>query len=105
MSAMPIEVVPLLVYALAFIRVVYLVTTDAITEDVRHAVIAWLDDRPATLGAFIAKAIQCPWCFSVWLAMPAAPIIWFWGSSPWLLVPALGLALSQLAGMLSDLGR
>lgn len=105
MVAMPIEVVPLAVYALAFARVTYLVTTDDITENARHAVIGWLDDRPATLGAFIAKLITCPWCASIWLGFIAAPLIWFHGNQPALLVPALCFALSQVAGMLSDLGR
>jgi hypothetical protein len=37
--------------------------------------------------------------------MVAAPLIWFHGNQPLLLIPALGFALSQVAGMLSDLGR
>jgi hypothetical protein len=102
---MPIEVVPLVIYALAFCRAVYLVTIDSLTEPARDTVIRWLDDRPATLGAFIAKLITCPWCASVWLGMVAAPLIWFHGNQPLLLIPALGFALSQVAGMLSDLGR
>jgi uncharacterized protein DUF1360 len=105
MADMPIEVVPLVIYALAFARVVYLVTVDDITEPARDVVISWLDDRPATLGAFIAKLITCPWCASVWLAAVAAPLIWFHGNQPVLLIPALCFALSQVAGMLSDLGR
>ena len=105
MGGMPIEVVPLLIYALAFARVVYLVTTDDITEPARDAVIGWLDDRPATLGAFLAKLITCPWCASVWLGAGAAPLIWFWGDSGPLLVVALCFALSQVAGMLSNVGR
>lgn len=105
MAGMPIELVPLVIYALAFVRVVYLVTTDSITEPIRDAVIDWLDDRPATLGAFLAKLITCPWCASVWLGAAAGPLIWFVGDQPVLLVLALCLALSQLAGMLSDVGR
>ena len=60
--AMPIEPVPLLIYALAFIRVVYLVTLDEITEPARDRLLGWLDDRPGTLGAFLAKLVTCPWC-------------------------------------------
>jgi hypothetical protein len=105
MSAMRIQTVPLVIYALAFIRVVYLVTLDSITEPARDAVTVWLDDRPGTLGAFVAKLITCPWCASVWLGAVAGPVIWFWGHWAPLLVVALCLALSQVAGMLSDLGR
>jgi hypothetical protein len=102
---MPIEPVPLVIYALAFIRVVYLVTLDEITEPARDRLLGWLDDRPGTLGAFLAKLVTCPWCASVWLGAIAAPVIWFWGDVGALLVVALCFALSQVAGMLSDLGR
>jgi hypothetical protein len=104
-DAMPIEVVPLVIYALAFVRVVYLVTTDSITEPTRDRLIGWLDDRPHTLGSFVAKLITCPWCASIWLGAMAGPVIWFWGDWGPLLVVALCLALSQVAGMLSDVGR
>lgn len=102
---MPMQVVPLAIYALAFARVVYLVTVDEITEPVRDALLTWLDDRPRTLGAFIAKLITCPWCASIWIGTVAAPVIWFHGDQPALLIAALCLALSQLAGMLSNVGR
>lgn len=95
----------LLIYALAVARVTGLVTQDDITEDARHAVVAWLDDRPKTLGAYLAAMIQCPWCAGMWVCLVAAPLIWFWGTSPVMLIPALALAMSQSVGMMSDLGR
>lgn len=95
----------LVIYALAVARVTGLVTADAITEDLRDRLIGWLDDRPHTLGSFVTKLIDCPWCASVWLAFAASPLIWFWGDHPVLIVPAIALAFSQVAGMTSDLGR
>jgi hypothetical protein len=100
-----LDPVLLVVYALAVARVTGLVTTDTITEPARDGVISWLDDRPRTLGAFVAKLITCPWCASIWLAAVAAPLVWFWGEHPLLIVPALALAFSQITGMVSDLGR
>jgi len=34
-------------------------------EDLRDRLIGWLDDRPRTLGAFVAALITCPWCTGV----------------------------------------
>lgn len=98
-------VLALLLYALAVARVTGLITTDSITEDARDAVIGWLDDRPHTLGAYLAKLITCPWCAGMWVSMVAAPLVWIWGDSPVMLIPALALAFSQATGMISDLGR
>lgn len=98
-------VILLVVYALAVARLTGLVTVDTITEDIRHGVIKKLDDRPRTLGAYVATLITCPWCAGMWVSAVAAPLVWFWGAHPALYVPALGLALSQAVGMLSEVGR
>lgn len=46
--------------------------------------------------------LSCPWCASLWLAAAAAPL-WYWlGSSPWLLVPAAALAFSYVTGFLAS---
>lgn len=95
----------LLVYALAVARVTGLITTDTITEDARDTVIGWLDDRPKTLGAYLATLITCPWCAGMWVSLIAAPLVWFFAGSPAMLIPALALAFSQLTGMVSNLGR
>jgi hypothetical protein len=95
----------LLIYALAVARVTGLITTDSISEDARNAIVLWLDDRPKTLGAYLAELITCSWCAGVWVSVLAAPLVWAWGDSPVMLIPALMLALSQFAGMVSNLGR
>lgn len=95
----------LLVYALAVARVTGLITADAITEPVRDRMIGWLDDTPGSAGQWFATLITCPWCASVWVAFTASPLIWFWGDSAVMLIPAVALAFSQVTGMTSDLGR
>jgi hypothetical protein len=95
----------LLIYALAVSRVTGLIVSDTITEGARDALLGWLDDRPKTLGAFVAGVIECPWCAGMWVALVAAPLVWFWGGSPVMLIPALALAFSQVAGATANLGR
>lgn len=87
-----------LVYLLAFARLIVLVTADMITARPREAVVEALKERKHTMLAYM---LLCPWCISIWLAIPAAPIIYAYGNSPWLFVPALGLALSAAAGALA----
>lgn len=95
----------LLIYALAVMRLDGLIRADGITEDARDALLGWLDNRPKTLGAFVAELIQCPWCVSVWVGAVAAPLVWFFGDHPVMLIPALMLAFSQVTGMSHNLGR
>jgi hypothetical protein len=95
----------LLIYALAVARLTGLVTADSITEDIRDGIISWLDDRPKTLGAYLTTLITCPWCVSIWLAFIASPLVWFYGESPVMLIPAIALAFSQVTGMMASVGR
>lgn len=95
----------LIVYALAVSRVTGLLVLDSITEPARDKMIAWLDDRPATMGSAIATLITCPWCTGMWVSLVAAPLVWFFGTSPVMLVPAIALAFSQVTGMIASIGR
>jgi hypothetical protein len=92
-----------LIYALAVMRVTGLVVSDSLTEPVRDRVKVWLDGRRG--GLFLAELIECPWCAGMWISMAAAPLVWFWGDIPVMLVSALALALSQVAGMAHHIGR
>lgn len=95
----------LLLYALAVARVTGLITTDTITEEIRGDLIGWLDDRPKTLGAYLATLITCSWCAGMWVSFIAAPLVWFWGDSPVMLIPTISLAFSQVTGATHNLGR
>jgi hypothetical protein len=86
------------VYLLAFARLIVLLTGDFITARPRDAFVTALKERKHHTLAYL---FLCPWCLSIWLAIPAAPIIYAYGNSPWLFVPALGLALSAAAGSLA----
>lgn len=104
----------LAVYALAVARVTGLVVSDSITEGLRDAIMIRLDrwggggrraGRGRVVGPFLAELLGCPWCVSVWLGMIAAPLVWYWGMSPVMLIPALALAFSQVTGMIHGIGR
>lgn len=98
MVAMPGPSFIYAVHLLAFARLVVLLTSDVITERPRDAIVTALKERGRNMLAYM---LLCPWCISIWLAIPAAPIIYAYGDSPWLFVPALGLALSAAAGALA----
>jgi len=92
-----------LAYALAVTRATGLVTLDEITRPARDWFLARL---PANrLGVALEYLTTCEWCASIWVGAAAAALMWRWGSQPWLLIPALALAFSQVAGMLSAIGR
>lgn len=103
MGEWPVWVV-CVVYALATTRLTGLVTTDEITRPTRDAIITRLSRHPR-VRYWAETLITCPWCASIWIAAPIAPLIVWHAASAWLLVPAVGLALSQVAGMLSSVGR
>ncbi len=98
MVAMPGSSFVYAVYLIAFARLIVLICADVITARPRDAIVTALKDRKHSMLAYM---LLCPWCLSVWLAIPAAPIIYAYGNSPWLFVPALGLALSAAAGALA----
>lgn len=98
MGAMPGSTAFYLIYLLAFARLIVIVTSDVITERPRDAIVTALKERHHNLLAYM---LLCPWCVSIWLAIPAAPIIYAYGHNWWLFVPALWLALSAAAGALA----
>jgi hypothetical protein len=122
----------ILVYALAVARVTRLIASDKLTEKPRLAFVHWryrrafpwidninkellspfsqvelrrqnlrlaMEQNPPPLLAYMA---MCPWCVSIYAGAIAAPLVWFRGTSPWLVVPALALAFSYLAGFLAQ---
>lgn len=53
------------------------------------------DDADPPLVVYL---LSCPWCASIYVGALVAPLAYFWGSSPWLFVPALALAFSYFSG-------
>lgn len=92
------------VYALAVARITGLVTTDEITSAPRDSILRRLRDTSAAHRA-LATLITCQWCASIWIAAATAPLAWWHPASPWVGIPALALAASQVTGLLSRIGR
>lgn len=123
----------LLVYALAVARVTRLINEDVLLDGPRDRLVSWAWARRygghlvnaraedgSPLGQLpmwraaqangavepkLAYLITCPWCASIYVGAVAAPL-WYWlGSSPWLLVPAAALAFSYVTGYLAQHGE
>lgn len=98
--------VALVVLALAVTRATGLVVKDDLTAPLRNPIAYRLgvvnqnQKRP-----FIGELVTCPWCASMWIAAFTVAGVWLWHDQPWLWCLALIGAFSQIAGMLSDVGR
>jgi len=55
-------------------------------------------ERHSYLGYFVT----CPWCVSMWMALPAAIVWWNWPTEAWSLGPAVLLAFSMVTGALAS---
>jgi hypothetical protein len=86
------------IYLIAFARLVVFLTSDTLINEPRDAFITALKERGRHKLAYL---FLCPWCLSIWLGIPAAPVIYAYGHHWWLFVPALWLALSAAAGALA----
>jgi hypothetical protein len=91
------------IYALAMTRLVGLVALDAITDAPRVAITLATDQR--SILSWIGYLVNCAWCTGVWVAVPFTAAVAIGHGSPWLGWPVMALALAQVAGMLSNVGR
>lgn len=98
---MPVWVV--VVYGLAVARLAGLICCDDITKPVQAWVFARLPLN--RLGRLVVAWTTCPWCNSVWVGAGVAPVAIWWPDKPWALWPAAALAFSQVAGMITNIGR
>lgn len=102
----------LAIYALAVTRLTGILVLDEISRPAREWVILRVHHHPRLrhwagylFGLDADDTRGCPWCASVWVAIPAAPLIWWHAEHPAVLIPALALALSQVVGMIAGIGR
>jgi hypothetical protein len=91
-----LNLLTLVITALAVMRVTRLIVLDQITMPFR----AWLLTRNGETGWF-TFLFHCPLCASVWVGAAVAPLYWFFGRSAWFLIPALALAFSQVVVMIN----
>lgn len=89
------NLITLLVAALATARLTRLITTDRITERPRLWLLMRLD--PEGLGSYL---ITCSWCVSVYVGAGAAALLWTGPS--WTVWPLAALAFSYTAGWLAS---
>jgi len=105
------SIIHFVVYALAVARLTQLVVADRITDTPRHRISSWawqrrlrrvgMREAEGMPEPYLSYLVQCPWCTSIWIGAVAAPLIYFAGSSPWVFVPALALAFSELSGLMA----
>lgn len=81
---------PLLITALAVARLTRIITTDRIALPIRQYVLAKNGD-----DGWFTFLIHCKYCASVWIAAGTAPLYWYFGRSPWFLIPAVALAFAE----------
>lgn len=91
---------PFLLVLLAVARLTRLVVSDKIAMPFR----AWVVARDGEQGWF-TFLVHCPWCTGFWVSAVIAPLYWYFGRSPWFVIPCLALALSQATGLLFKLDQ
>jgi len=103
---MPIALT-LVIYTVAVVRVVGLITRDDLLKEPREALeLRILGEPPSPLWRRkLAYLLTCPWCVSMYVGAAGALVWYHLGDNPWTLVPAVALAMSQVTGMLADVGR
>lgn len=91
---MHLNLLTLVITALAVMRITRIVALDKITIPIRR----WVLEKNGDTGNW-TFLIHCPLCVSFWVGAVVAPLYWFFGRSPWFLIPALALAFAQLVIM------
>lgn len=110
----------LVLAALATYRLTRLVTTDDLTEPMRHRVLVRFPPRRGALEDDLGRPIpgssrlvpslpvtfvNCSWCVSVWIAGIVLVAVHFAGLLPsWQLAAVAWLAVATSAGLLSEIG-
>lgn len=87
------------VFLLAFLasaRITRFVNADVLGQPARD----WVTSRFGP-GSGPETLVECPWCASIWITAFVVPLAYLLGDSPWFIVPAVGLAISYLYGLLA----
>jgi hypothetical protein len=94
------DLLPFLLLVLATARLTKLVVDDRISMPLRQ----WVMRKNGDNGWF-TFLVHCPWCTGFWVAAGIAPLYWFFGNTPYFVIPCLALALSHVVGLLAKLDQ
>ena len=115
-----LQILALVIYALCVMRLVRLINADRILDGwrlklddkERTALIERVQAKAANQTVAEAKAekrrarwnavnylVTCPWCVSMWLAVPTAPLLFWWIGLPIGFGVMYGFGVSQVVGM------
>lgn len=90
------DLITLLLAALATARLTRLITTDRITEAPRNWII-----RRLPRESLLAYLLVCSWCSSIYVGVGLGAAWWAWGDHRWFAAGCAALAFSYVAGWLS----
>ena len=89
------NIITIILVALATYRLTRLVTADRITQKLREAVIA--------RGEMVGYLATCDWCLSIWVAPIPSGLIIMFPDNRLILVGLLALSASALTGLLAGI--
>lgn len=92
------DVLVLIGWILAVARVTRLIAMDRITEGFRVGVVRHFGEQHP-----ISYLVNCMWCVSIWVALPAMPALMYLAHRTWPQALVFALAASYVTGMLSRL--
>jgi hypothetical protein len=91
-------IVSVLVATLAVARVTRFIVDDQLSIGFRRAVMnRWGED------SWQSYLVTCPWCVSVWIALPIMPVAVLWPNR-WVIAALSIAAASMVTGLLLDKG-
>lgn len=71
---------------------------DELLEHVHEARQELVQAVPMSKTAALMYLLRCPWCCSLWVAVPVAWSAWCFGGRAWWFIPALALAFRGFTG-------
>lgn len=76
-------------------RIVRLITDDAILGKLR----AWVIRKTGDPDHWAPYLLHCPWCVSPYVGGAIFTCAWFYGSTPWFIIPAAVATASWIIGI------
>lgn len=99
------DFVTFILVALTTTRLTAVWLDDEFARPVRDPVFTFLGGRRGALASWLLWLLTCRWCVSVWIGSAVAAIAYYAHNSPIVIIAMMGLAASQVTGMIGDVGR